>query len=106
MPPNTNEYTRSKCPLNQWVRKSCGQSQIKPQVQGLENISLPSSCMPKLWRRRLVVSPSIVKKSNLSHRLWQHSFLPFGNFTELNRTVTYMVLKAKANDGRTSRHLP
>ncbi|GFV83993.1 hypothetical protein TNCV_1479951 [Trichonephila clavipes] len=29
-----------------------------------------------------------------------------GNFTELNRTVTCMVLKAKANDRRTSSPLP
>ncbi|GFY00531.1 hypothetical protein TNCV_2139281 [Trichonephila clavipes] len=62
--------------------------------------------MPKLWRWRSVVSPSTANLSNLSHRLWQHSFLPFGNFTELNRTVTCMMLKAKANDRRTSRQLP
>ncbi|GFW17868.1 uncharacterized protein TNCV_1134681 [Trichonephila clavipes] len=31
---------------------------------------------------------------------------PFGNFSELNRTVTCMVLKAKANDRRTSSPLP
>ncbi|GFY26752.1 hypothetical protein TNCV_4374981 [Trichonephila clavipes] len=67
---------------------------------GLENISLPSSSMPKLWRS--VVSPSIVKKSNLSHRHSQHSFLQFGNFNELNRTVTCMVLEAKAIDRPTS----
>ncbi|GFV21932.1 hypothetical protein TNCV_4526191 [Trichonephila clavipes] len=42
-----------------------------------------------------VVSPSIVKNFNLSHILWQHSFLSFGNFTELNRTVNCMVLKAR-----------
>ncbi|GFV22822.1 hypothetical protein TNCV_4962371 [Trichonephila clavipes] len=47
--------------------------------------------MPKLWRWRSVVSPSIVK-----------IYRPFGNFIELNRTVTCMVLKAKANDRRTS----
>ncbi|GFU67205.1 hypothetical protein TNCV_4689371 [Trichonephila clavipes] len=47
--------------------------------------------MPKLWRWRLVVSPSIV---------------PSGNFAELIRIVTYMVLKAKANDWRTSSPLP
>ncbi|GFT10098.1 uncharacterized protein TNCV_1115391 [Trichonephila clavipes] len=29
---------------------------------------------------------------------------PFGNFAELNRTVTYMVLKAKANDRRHLAH--
>ncbi|GFT51042.1 hypothetical protein TNCV_4490231 [Trichonephila clavipes] len=32
-----------------------------------------------------MVSPSSVKKSNLSHRLWQHSFLHFRNFAKLNR---------------------
>ncbi|GFW51679.1 hypothetical protein TNCV_1186111 [Trichonephila clavipes] len=35
-----------------------------------------------------------------------HSFLLLGNFTELNRTVICMVLKAKANDSRTSSPLP
>ncbi|GFW67057.1 hypothetical protein TNCV_4030771 [Trichonephila clavipes] len=69
---------------------------------GLENISLPFSSMPKLWRWRSVVSPSVVKKSDLPHRLWQHSFFPIGNIPELNRTVTCMVLKVKANDRRTS----
>ncbi|GFV20834.1 hypothetical protein TNCV_552701 [Trichonephila clavipes] len=33
--------------------------------------------IPKLGRWRSVVSPATVKKSNLSHWLWQHSFLPF-----------------------------
>ncbi|GFW66047.1 uncharacterized protein TNCV_588731 [Trichonephila clavipes] len=33
-------------------------------------------------------------------------YRPFGNFTELNRTVTCMGLKAKANDRRTSSPLP
>ncbi|GFS71644.1 transposable element Tcb2 transposase [Trichonephila clavipes] len=33
-------------------------------------------------------------------------YRPFGNFTELNGTVTCMVLKAKANDRRTSSPLP
>ncbi|GFX23040.1 uncharacterized protein TNCV_360541 [Trichonephila clavipes] len=42
--------------------------------------------MPKLWRWRSVVSPSIVP--------------------ELIRTVTCMVLKAKSNDMRTSSPLP
>ncbi|GFY07674.1 hypothetical protein TNCV_4095441 [Trichonephila clavipes] len=45
--------------------------------------------MPKLWRWKLVVSPSIV---------------PSRNFTGLIRTVTCMVLKA--NDRRTSSPLP
>ncbi|GFV50482.1 uncharacterized protein TNCV_1861631 [Trichonephila clavipes] len=34
------------------------------------------------------------------------SYRPFGNFIELNRTVTRMVLKANANDRRTSSPLP
>ncbi|GFY12624.1 hypothetical protein TNCV_2448151 [Trichonephila clavipes] len=55
---------------------------------------------------RSVVSLSIVKKSNLSHRLWQHPFLPFGKFTEINRTVTCMVFKANVNDRRSSSLLP
>ncbi|GFV13823.1 hypothetical protein TNCV_3695351 [Trichonephila clavipes] len=33
-------------------------------------------------------------------------YRPFGNFTELNRTVTYMVLKAKVNNWRKSIPLP
>ncbi|GFY02880.1 hypothetical protein TNCV_3507601 [Trichonephila clavipes] len=33
-------------------------------------------------------------------------YRPFGNFTELNCAVTCMVLKAKANDRRTSSSLP
>ncbi|GFU16475.1 hypothetical protein TNCV_836471 [Trichonephila clavipes] len=73
------------------------------KCKGLENISRPSSSMPKLWRWRSVVSPSI---ANLPHRLCQHSFLPFRNFPELNRTVTCMLLKAKANDRRKSSPLP
>ncbi|GFV16109.1 hypothetical protein TNCV_3378731 [Trichonephila clavipes] len=59
------------------------------RAQGLENISLPFSSMQKLWSWRQVVSPSIV---------------PLGNFAELNRTVTCIVLKA--NDRRTSSPLP
>ncbi|GFY09237.1 hypothetical protein TNCV_2991551 [Trichonephila clavipes] len=31
---------------------------------------------------------------------------PFWNFTELNRTVTCVVFKAKANDRRTSSQMP
>ncbi|GFW99451.1 hypothetical protein TNCV_3007531 [Trichonephila clavipes] len=86
VPPNTSEYTRSTCLLNQWVRKSCG---LNHECRGLENISLPFSSKSKLWRRRWVVSTSIV-----------HS----GHFTDLIRTVTCMVLKA--NDRRTSSPLP
>ncbi|GFS65867.1 uncharacterized protein TNCV_390911 [Trichonephila clavipes] len=33
-------------------------------------------------------------------------YRPFGNFSELNSTATCMVLKAKANDRRTSSPLP
>ncbi|GFV02991.1 hypothetical protein TNCV_2744541 [Trichonephila clavipes] len=47
--------------------------------------------MPKLWSWRWVVASSIVK-----------IYRPFENFSELNHTVTYMLLKAKANDRRTS----
>ncbi|GFV01716.1 uncharacterized protein TNCV_2187241 [Trichonephila clavipes] len=49
------------------------------------------SSMPKLWRWKSVVSPSNV---------------PSGNFAELIRTVTCMIIKAKANDRRTSSPLP
>ncbi|GFY11575.1 hypothetical protein TNCV_4230441 [Trichonephila clavipes] len=87
MPPNI-QNTRSTSSLDKRVRKSCGSSGIH-ECRGTKNISLPSSTMPKLWRWNAVVSSSVVK-SNLSHRLWQHSFLSFGNFTELNRTVTYV----------------
>ncbi|GFW35472.1 hypothetical protein TNCV_3071001 [Trichonephila clavipes] len=83
-----SEYTRSTCSLNQWVQKSCGPNH---ESRGLENISLPFSSMPKFWRWRTVVSPSIV---------------PSGNFSEPIRTVTCMVLKTKANDKRTSSFLP
>ncbi|GFV52646.1 transposable element Tcb2 transposase [Trichonephila clavipes] len=50
-------------------------------------MSLPFSSMSKSGRWRLVVSPSIVT---------------LGNFAELIRSITCMVLKAKANDRRTS----
>ncbi|GFX88853.1 hypothetical protein TNCV_2575601 [Trichonephila clavipes] len=76
-----SEYRRSTCSLNQWVRKTCG---LNPKCRGLENISLPSSPMAKLWRWRQVMLPS----------------------TELTHTVTCWVLKAKANDMRTSSPLP
>ncbi|GFY11445.1 hypothetical protein TNCV_3182841 [Trichonephila clavipes] len=55
------------------------------RLQGLEKISIPFSSMSKFVRWRQVVSSSIV---------------PPGNFAELIRTVTCMVLKA--NDRRTS----
>ncbi|GFX28152.1 hypothetical protein TNCV_424791 [Trichonephila clavipes] len=67
---------------------SCG---LYHECRGLENISLTFSSKPKLWRLKSVVSPSIV---------------PSGNFTELIRTGTCMVLKAKANDRRTFSPLP
>ncbi|GFY19973.1 hypothetical protein TNCV_2146661 [Trichonephila clavipes] len=60
------------------------------RVQGLENISLPFSFHAEIVEVEIeVVSPSIV---------------PSGNFTELNRTVPCMVLKA--NDRRTSSPMP
>ncbi|GFY20780.1 hypothetical protein TNCV_1120141 [Trichonephila clavipes] len=80
------KYTRNKCSLNQWVQKSCG---LNHECRGLENIYLTVSRMPKLWRWRSVVSPSIV---------------PSGIFAELIRTVICMVLKV--NDRRTSSPLP
>ncbi|GFX82632.1 hypothetical protein TNCV_1193071 [Trichonephila clavipes] len=94
--PNASKYTRSACSLNQWVRSQYTES---TSTGDWRTFCSPSSSMPKLWRWRSVVSPSIVKESNLSHRLWQHSFLPFGNFTELNRSAFCMMLKAKATTG-------
>ncbi|GFX00213.1 hypothetical protein TNCV_297021 [Trichonephila clavipes] len=51
--------------------------------------------MPKFWTWRSVVLTSTVK-----------IYRPFGDFTELNRTVTCIMLKGKANDKRTSSPLP
>ncbi|GFW19393.1 hypothetical protein TNCV_1602871 [Trichonephila clavipes] len=88
MPPNTlrvhTEYVlvESVGPKVLWAES---------RVQGLENISLPFSSMPKLWRWRYVMSQSIA---------------PSENFVELIRAVTCMVLKAKAYDRRTSSPLP
>ncbi|GFX25259.1 hypothetical protein TNCV_1274201 [Trichonephila clavipes] len=66
------------------------------RAEGLGSIPVPPNTlrvhmdsMPKLWRWRYVVSPSIV---------------PSGNFAELIRTVTCMVLKA--NERRISSPLP
>ncbi|GFT26200.1 hypothetical protein TNCV_1544111 [Trichonephila clavipes] len=75
MPPNTlrvhteNVLVKSVGPKVLWADHEC---------RGVENISLPSSPMAKLWRWRKVVSPSIVLS---------------GNFAKLIRTVTCMVLK-------------
>ncbi|GFU82724.1 hypothetical protein TNCV_265211 [Trichonephila clavipes] len=82
MPPNTLRVHTEYVLVKSVDSKSCG---LSHERRGLENISLPFSSMQKLWRWRWVVSPSIV---------------PSGNFAELNRTVTCMVLKA--NDRRTS----
>ncbi|GFU87084.1 hypothetical protein TNCV_246731 [Trichonephila clavipes] len=83
MPPNTSEYTRSTCSLNQWVRSLVG---LITSAETGEIISLPFSLHAEIVEVEIeVVSPSIV---------------PSGNFGELNRTVTCMVLKA--NDRRTS----
>ncbi|GFU99663.1 hypothetical protein TNCV_4083841 [Trichonephila clavipes] len=85
-----SEYTRSRFSLNQWVRQSCG---LNHECRELEKISLPFSSTPKLWRWRYMVAPSIVM-----------FYGAFGNFNEINRTVTCMVFKAKANDRCTSSH--
>ncbi|GFX52004.1 hypothetical protein TNCV_4653331 [Trichonephila clavipes] len=59
---------------------------LRVSSQGLENISLPFSLHAEIVEVEIeVMSPSIV---------------PSGNFAELNRTVTCMVLKS--NDRRTS----
>ncbi|GFS58571.1 hypothetical protein TNCV_111751 [Trichonephila clavipes] len=76
MPPNTiRVYTENR------LVKSVGWKVLwaESRVQGLENISLPSSSMAKLWRWRWVVAPSI-----------GHS----GYFSGLKRIVTCMELKA------------
>ncbi|GFX63991.1 hypothetical protein TNCV_41671 [Trichonephila clavipes] len=85
MPPNTLRVHTEYVLVKSVGPKSCG---LSHECRELENISLPFSSMQKLCRR-WVVSPSIV---------------PSGNFAELNRTVTCMVLKA--NDRRTSSPLP
>ncbi|GFT69415.1 hypothetical protein TNCV_1297221 [Trichonephila clavipes] len=70
-----SKYTRSTCSLNQWVRslvgcvKSAGTGEYFPPLQ--------FPCKNCGGGDREVVSPSIV---------------PSGNISELNRTVTCMVL--------------
>ncbi|GFV09802.1 hypothetical protein TNCV_2598571 [Trichonephila clavipes] len=59
-------------------------TKFPPSTHGVRARSIP-----KLWRWRSLLSPSIV---------------PSGNFADLIRTVTCMVLKA--NDRRTSSPLP
>ncbi|GFU66120.1 hypothetical protein TNCV_2857931 [Trichonephila clavipes] len=54
-PPSTQ---RNTCSLNQWIRKSCG---LNHECRGLENISLPFSSMPKLWRWRHLRGISLSK---------------------------------------------
>ncbi|GFW61960.1 uncharacterized protein TNCV_4669851 [Trichonephila clavipes] len=66
---NATKYPPSTCSLNQWVRSLVGGCSRNHKCRGLKNISLSSSSMPKLWWWRWVVSPSIVKKSNLSQVL-------------------------------------
>ncbi|GFW48532.1 hypothetical protein TNCV_1110911 [Trichonephila clavipes] len=88
MPPNTLRVHTEYVLVKSVGPKSGG---LNHECRGLENISLPFSFMTKLWRWRLVVSPSIV---------------PSGNFDELIRTVICMVLKAKANDRCTASPLP
>ncbi|GFU35303.1 hypothetical protein TNCV_2143561 [Trichonephila clavipes] len=92
MPPNTLRVHTEHV-----LAKSVGPKVLWAEITsegGLENVSLPFSSMPKSWRWRLVVAFSIVK-----------FYRPFGNFSKINRTVTCMVLKAKANDMGTSNHL-
>ncbi|GFS90922.1 hypothetical protein TNCV_3027681 [Trichonephila clavipes] len=86
MPPNTLRVHTEYVLVKSVGSKSCG---LSHEPKELENIPLPFSSMQKLWRERYVMSPSII---------------PSGNFTELNRTVTCMVLKA--HDRRTSSLLP
>ncbi|GFW02305.1 hypothetical protein TNCV_1732201 [Trichonephila clavipes] len=59
--------------------------------EGLSSIPMPSNTLRVHTEWRSVVSPSII---------------PSGNFADLIRIVTCMVLMAKANDRRTSRTLP
>ncbi|GFX00842.1 hypothetical protein TNCV_4578091 [Trichonephila clavipes] len=83
-----SEYTRSTCSLNQWVRKSCG---LNHECGKLEKIFFHFSSTPNCGG---------------GDRDGGTIYCPFKNFIELNRTVTCMMLKAKANDRRTSSPLP
>ncbi|GFU55671.1 uncharacterized protein TNCV_1649801 [Trichonephila clavipes] len=89
MPPNTlrvhTEYVlvKSVSPKILWVES---------RVQGTGEYFPPLQSHGKIAEVEIGgVTPSIV---------------PSGNFAELIRTVTYMVLKAYANDRRTSSSLP
>ncbi|GFW47964.1 hypothetical protein TNCV_2401511 [Trichonephila clavipes] len=82
------------CPLNNpngpWVEYRTPDRKTWVRCPMPSNtLRVHTNSLQKLWRWRQVVSPSIV---------------PSGNFTEINRTVTCMVLKA--NDRRTSSLLP
>ncbi|GFX58651.1 transposable element Tcb1 transposase [Trichonephila clavipes] len=70
---------------NMWSMNAQRLAQITPPAATPD----PLCFVPKLWKWRKVVSPSILRS---------------GDFAELIRTVTCMVLKA--NDRRTSRPLP
>ncbi|GFX70178.1 hypothetical protein TNCV_4616161 [Trichonephila clavipes] len=82
MPPNTlrvhTEYALVKSVSSKvlWA--------VAAEATGAGNWRMfPSPPVPCLLE--YVVSPSIVKKSNVSSRLWKHSFLPFGKDTTTTR---------------------
>ncbi|GFV06727.1 hypothetical protein TNCV_1611401 [Trichonephila clavipes] len=89
---NTMAESRSRPWVTLWLEHPTPDRKVWVRCLMPLTLRVHTDSMPKLWRWRSVVSPSIVKKSNLSHRPWQHSFLPsLRNFTELSRTVTCMV---------------
>ncbi|GFU41544.1 hypothetical protein TNCV_2792631 [Trichonephila clavipes] len=70
--------------------ESLGSMPVQPNT-----LRVHKDSMPKLWS--LEIDGGAIYRNVLS---------PFGNFTELNCIVTCMVLKANANDRRTSSPLP
>ncbi|GFW55483.1 hypothetical protein TNCV_118671 [Trichonephila clavipes] len=63
MPRNTLRVHTEYVLIKSVVRKSCG---LNPECRELENIALPFSSMPKMWR------------------WYRHLWFPSGNFAELN----------------------
>ncbi|GFW05908.1 hypothetical protein TNCV_603801 [Trichonephila clavipes] len=62
MPPNTLRVHAEYVIVKSEGTKSLVDGRSRNhECRGLENISLPSSSMPKLWRWKYVVSPSIVE---------------------------------------------
>ncbi|GFT02402.1 hypothetical protein TNCV_4625321 [Trichonephila clavipes] len=91
MPPNTlrvhTEYVLVKSVGGRSSNLVGGRSS-NHECRGLKNISFPFSSLPKLWRWRSVVSPSIVK-----------IYRPFVNFTELNQTILVWCSRQRPTTG-------